>query len=420
MRSGVHDANASVTRSGPSRRPPSTGANSRPTHRRTPPPARRARGTSGRRRPRPPAGAASAASLPRADRRRGRAPTRPARPLARAAPAGTCPASSADRRRRQRARRGPPRTSRPAWRRRRRSASSGREARGPRLLFQPLDHLHLVAVVVEHVRFEDAGRAGDVDLRQPAADHVQADEEVSSRRAGAARARARSRCRGRPAWSPSAWRRRAGCRARRRARARAAPRTGTRRRTAGCACRPAAPRASTSAPSSSGGRAASPARGSRPVLGSPLRTWNTPKPPDASSGLTTISPPCSARNDRSRVVSRVTMVGGQRSGYSSTASFSFCSRRPRGSLTMVRRAARALEQQRREVIVEVERRVLAHQHGVAALERHGVLRPEQVMIAGRRGGRSRARPAPPGRRARATGDGARRTRCHGRAPGPRA
>jgi hypothetical protein len=46
-----------------------------------------------------------------------------------------------------------------------------------------------------------------------------------------------------------------------------------------------------------------------------------------------------------------------------------------------RRAARPLEQQRGEVIVEVERGILAHQHRVAALERHGALLSQQVVIA---------------------------------------
>ena len=70
------------------------------------------------------------------------------------------------------------------------------------------------------------------------------------------------------------------------------------------------------------------------MLGSPWRTWNTPKPPEASSGLITISPPCSARNERSRVASRVTIIGGVSLGKFSTASFSFDSRSPRGSLTI--------------------------------------------------------------------------------------
>src|SRR6185437_16176753 len=59
-----------------------------------------------------------------------------------------------------------------------RNASSSR--RGGELLFEPLDHLHLIGVVVERVRLEDAGRAGDVDLGQPPADHVEADEKVAA------------------------------------------------------------------------------------------------------------------------------------------------------------------------------------------------------------------------------------------------
>ena len=44
-------------------------------------------------------------------------------------------------------------------------------------------------------------------------------------------------------------------------------------------------------------------------------------------------------------------------------------------------AARPLEQQGGEVVVEVERRVLAHEHGVAAAQRDRRLRPEQVVVA---------------------------------------
>ena len=47
-----------------------------------------------------------------------------------------------------------------------------------------------------------------------------------------------------------------------------------------------------------------------------------------------------------------------------------------------RLAARALEHERREVVVEVERRILAHEHRLAAAQGHGVLRAEQVVVAG--------------------------------------
>ena len=216
-----------------------------------------------------------------------------------------------------------------------------------------------------------------------------------------------------------AWRRRAGCRARRRAPARAAPRTAARRRTAGCACR----RARTS------GRyfCAIVQRRPRlvacsriaPVFGSPLAHVEHA---EAARGVQRLDHHLAALLGQERcaaaLASRVTMVGGQSSGYSSTASFSFCSRRPRGSLMISVVPARPLEQQRREVVVEVERRVLAHQHRVAA--RRAAPRP--AARAGsdrrRRGGRSPARRARPRRRARATGGAARRTRSRGRAPAP--
>jgi hypothetical protein len=52
-------------------------------------------------------------------------------------------------------------------------------------------------------------------------------------------------------------------------------------------------------------------------------------------------------------------------------------------------SARALEQQRREVIVHVEGRVLAHQHGLAAAQRHQRLRAQQVVVAGHTADRHR-------------------------------
>ena len=52
-------------------------------------------------------------------------------------------------------------------------------------------------------------------------------------------------------------------------------------------------------------------------------------------------------------------------------------------------AARPLEQQGREVVVEVEGRVLAHEHDVEVVEEHLGLRPEQVVVAGDRPHRDR-------------------------------
>ena len=88
-RCGVHDANASVTRSGPIRRPPSTGVKCaaervRRTALRAPPRTRRPRRA---RRPRRRARAAGAATPRPADRPGARAPRRPPRRPARAAPA---------------------------------------------------------------------------------------------------------------------------------------------------------------------------------------------------------------------------------------------------------------------------------------------------------------------------------------------
>ena len=256
----------------PARRPPVDGREVAARRvRGLPPRARRARGSSGRRRPSPARTRRSRSAAPSggSSGARGRRRDAARRP-ARAAPAGTCPASSADRRRRRR------RAARAAAHQQTSAATArgdphqaGVRRRGPGLLLEPLDHLHLVGVVVEHVRLEDAGRAGDVDLGQPAADHVQADEEVTAlaqarpqhaddlgvalvqlgRHRLGADVQVAARVVGR---------RHAQHRAQELAVARA-----------GCACRPGAPRAGTSAPSSSGGRGWSPARGSR-------RCWDRP------------------------------------------------------------------------------------------------------------------------------------------------
>src|SRR4051812_24110013 len=50
-------------------------------------------------------------------------------------------------------------------------------ARGANLFLDALENPRLVMRAVQRIRLQDAGRAGHVDLGQPAADDVEADQE---------------------------------------------------------------------------------------------------------------------------------------------------------------------------------------------------------------------------------------------------
>ncbi len=86
-------------------------------------------------------------------------------------------------------------------------------------------------------------------------------------------------------------------------------------------------------------------------------------------------------NERRRAASRVTIIGGVSLGKRRTASFSLDSRSPRGSLiSRVLPRARS-SSKRREEVVEIERRILAHEDHVELVQEHLRLRPEDVVIA---------------------------------------
>jgi hypothetical protein len=111
-----------------------------------------------------------------------------------------------------------------------------------------------------------------------------------------------------------------------------------------------------------------------------------PRPPNPSTGFTTIAPPCAAWNARSRAGERVTIVGGVSEMLVELA-------QPARIVDQQRLAARVIEDPRRVQIGHVDRRVLAHHHDVEVREpqRRALAELERVVMRGRGGHRGRQR-----------------------------